>query len=725
MPSSRFVAPKSLETLEQAREALQRIQEQLDALTGATRPQLIVADVTLRAGEFIRISPRQGRRLFAKLPKATADNFGEEICIALERPNGSLVVSAEAPDTVNGQRTNTFSAATRIELQSNGVDQWVSTNALPSTSPSAPGNGPSGPPGLAGQDGQDGPPGPAGVPGTAGSAGLQGPPGERGEDGAAGPPGADGAAGAAGAPGAAGSAGLAGPPGLDGQDGQDGSPGGPGANGAAGAPGAAGVAGANGPPGLDGQDGAEGVLMIQPNGVAVQSAGALVVSQATVLNATTSLAATAASSNQANISYVGTTSEVQLTGITGNQATIDISALECGGTVEISAPTGDWQIEGFTAKTQGFWFFIVAGSTNFLGTLFNEDATAVATDRIRCPENRDYVGGRQMTGIVKAHSSRWFFVPGGTPNDFIQFGTDVGMPAVGDIRKGTAASLELNTAAGLRLIATAGGVVLTAGGANLAASSTAAINLASTTGCNLSTTGVSDNSIRGARLIAEGVGGAGGTQINVQEMAASPTVPAGYVGYGARDLAPSQARITDDVDVDWDVNMFGVAVATAIPSVTASTGALSACSYSVQPNTLRVGTTYIVDAIGNYTRGATATAHNITFSLTFNGTVYQTSGAIAANVAAGTYWFHVKAFFTCLSIGAAGTFIGQMQVINNLVAAPTVASSLNTSVSTVAAGTTQNTTSGTLALSLQAAMSAIVAATTVRFTNAVIYKASN
>lgn len=133
MPS-KFVAPKRLETFEDVRKALARVQETLDAHQ-PKRGALITTDTTLRAGESVRISPRRGATLFAKLPKASAENFGAKISILLERPNGTLRVSAQAPDTVVGVSATNFTTAGLIELVSNGVDAWEAANELPSTSP--------------------------------------------------------------------------------------------------------------------------------------------------------------------------------------------------------------------------------------------------------------------------------------------------------------------------------------------------------------------------------------------------------------------------------------------------------------------------------------------------------------------------------------------------------------------------------------------------------------
>lgn len=516
-----------------------------------------------------------------------------------------------------------------------------------------------------------------------------------GRTGLMGPPGFDGIDGAEsfipGPVGLTGKPGCQGPPGFDGLDGADSFvPGPAGVAGAAGAAGATGPEGRQGPPGEMGPEGQESFVPGPPGPTG---------------------------------KFVPTSDTVILSGISGAQGVVDISGLECGGRVGIQAPVGNWSIEGFTAREEGFWFIVTVASTDFLGTITN---STTAGTGIRCPGFTDFTCERQMQGVAMYGSfgsnTQWLFVPGaGGP---LCFGDPATMPTAGDIRKGSDDELELNAALGIRAIATGANGILLSTTASVAASASGAVTLDATSTSRFAVGAGADIDMRQERLQVEGVGGSGGSIVNVQEVAASPTVDAGYVGFGARDLAPSQARITDDVNADWDVNMFGCAVATNIPSVTAGTGSVTAVTFSVPGNTLRVGTTYVIDAIGNFSRGATATALNITFSLNFGGTIYQTSGAIAANTAAGTYFFHVKAFFTCLSIGAAGTFIGQMQIINNLPAAVTLAQATSTSVSTAAAGTTKNTTAAQT-LSLTAAMSAAVASTTLRFTNAVLYKASN
>jgi hypothetical protein len=103
--------------------------------------------------------------------------------------------------------------------------------------------------------------------------------------------------------------------------------------------------------------------------------------------------------------YVGTTSEINLTSISGNQGTVNIASLECGGCVNVSA-TADWQIEGFTAKADGFWFILSANNANFVGTLFDDDATATAADRMRNTHEVD-LQAIAIQAFIYYAESRW------------------------------------------------------------------------------------------------------------------------------------------------------------------------------------------------------------------------------------------------------------------------------------------------------------------------------
>lgn len=112
------------------------------------------------------------------------------------------------------------------------------------------------------------------------------------------------------------------------------------------------------------------------------------------------------------LNYVGSSSSLTLIGITGNQGTVDISTLHAGGSLFVSAPTGDWTIEGFSGNTTaGFWFNILVGNSSFIGTLANEAAAPTAANRLRASNFVDVVGTRiQAIVFYGGVGSRWSVV---------------------------------------------------------------------------------------------------------------------------------------------------------------------------------------------------------------------------------------------------------------------------------------------------------------------------
>lgn len=107
---------------------------------------------------------------------------------------------------------------------------------------------------------------------------------------------------------------------------------------------------------------------------------------------------------------IGSSSEVTIASATGNLGTINIAALECGGSVRVTSASSGYSIEGFTAKTNGFWFYFEAaqGTTNHC-TLFDEDATATAADRLQLPLSEDITQAGEIRGIFYYRNSRWNF----------------------------------------------------------------------------------------------------------------------------------------------------------------------------------------------------------------------------------------------------------------------------------------------------------------------------
>jgi hypothetical protein len=112
--------------------------------------------------------------------------------------------------------------------------------------------------------------------------------------------------------------------------------------------------------------------------------------------------------NANDVAYTGTTDEILLSTITGNQGTIDISTLDCGGAVRVNSASSAYSIEGFTAKPVGFWFnFVTQFEASDFCTLFHEDATATAANRLQLPKEENIVSSPIAGQFVYCGESRW------------------------------------------------------------------------------------------------------------------------------------------------------------------------------------------------------------------------------------------------------------------------------------------------------------------------------
>lgn len=131
------------------------------------------------------------------------------------------------------------------------------------------------------------------------------------------------------------------------------------------------------------------------------------------------------------INYTGATgasAEVNLNAITGAQGVVNIASLPCGGRVTITAPTGAWSIDGFTAKPEGFWFVLTAASTNFPGKIIN---STTASTGIRNPGFVDFTCNRQISGMFMygafGGGTQWLFIPGAS-NERLLFNGESWLP---------------------------------------------------------------------------------------------------------------------------------------------------------------------------------------------------------------------------------------------------------------------------------------------------------
>jgi len=113
--------------------------------------------------------------------------------------------------------------------------------------------------------------------------------------------------------------------------------------------------------------------------------------------------------------YVGSTTNVNLTSVTGAQGVIDISALRCGGSVTVETVSADYTIAGFTAKPVGFWFDFIDRRTSgaTIGTIL--DNSGATTTSVRCPGSEDLIQPFSATTQYYYFSDRWRAFPASPP----------------------------------------------------------------------------------------------------------------------------------------------------------------------------------------------------------------------------------------------------------------------------------------------------------------------
>lgn len=154
-------------------------------------------------------------------------------------------------------------------------------------------------------------------------------------------------------------------------------------------------------------------VTVATGAVSVEDDNVSILTAATILNFAGSLSATNAGSGQADIEYQGTTSEVTLTGVTGNQGTVDVSALLCGGALNLQIVAA-WSIEGFTARAEGFWFVLSVNNIDFDGTLLDDvNSPAAGADSMRITNEENFVA-RAMQVLLYYRDGKWRLICGGS-----------------------------------------------------------------------------------------------------------------------------------------------------------------------------------------------------------------------------------------------------------------------------------------------------------------------
>jgi hypothetical protein len=274
---------------------------------------------------------------------------------------------------------------------------------------------------------------------------------------------------------------------------------------------------------------------------------------------------------------------------------------------------------------------------------------------------------------------------------FSQYGNGTGLPATGDIRKGTDAALNIVTGSHTNISAT-GDVSLAGAAVGVVSGSTAQIDASGD---------IILNAGNDVILSGDEVRVPGGFVVLNEGAASTPSLIAGELMLWAENTAPNRPMYTDDVNTDWALGYAASAFLTARTTTTANTTPVTIASFAIPSSSSRQGTTYAFSAEIQVSRGATATATNITLEFRVAGT-QRLAITAALNVTNGyTGAARIDGEFTILGTPNAGTPITVTGVTTSTIISATVL----TAMATPSIALTQ-ATNVSIAVDIRASMSA-------------------
>ncbi len=106
------------------------------------------------------------------------------------------------------------------------------------------------------------------------------------------------------------------------------------------------------------------------------------------------------------LNYTGSTSTINMTPTAGDLNVVDISTLQCGGVYTFQSVT-DANIDGFTAKTDGFWFICSVRDSTTADVIALIENSGNTTTSIRTPDIRDLRLYKNDAVMLIYNNSRW------------------------------------------------------------------------------------------------------------------------------------------------------------------------------------------------------------------------------------------------------------------------------------------------------------------------------
>lgn len=104
--------------------------------------------------------------------------------------------------------------------------------------------------------------------------------------------------------------------------------------------------------------------------------------------------------------YAGTTSTGNVSSTSGDLNVVDITALECGGVYTLQN-LSEANIDGFTAKTDGFWFVLHVRDDASSASVSLIENSGDTTTSIRTPDIRDWRLTKNDSVMLIYNNSRW------------------------------------------------------------------------------------------------------------------------------------------------------------------------------------------------------------------------------------------------------------------------------------------------------------------------------
>lgn len=146
---------------------------------------------------------------------------------------------------------------------------------------------------------------------------------------------------------------------------------------------------------------------------------------------------------EVTFNYTGTTSNINVTSVSGSQGTIDISTLKCGGVYSVQSQTGAASADGFTAKTDGFWFTFDMRDAGPTGTFDFADNVGNTSTSVRTPLGKTIRLDGSETVLFVYSNTRWRMVVGQAKVDAITASYDAASSVTNSTSPITLASLTI------------------------------------------------------------------------------------------------------------------------------------------------------------------------------------------------------------------------------------------------------------------------------------------